>query len=108
MKLTGLVIIAIVVVVILIVGGTYAYIAFYRNAAPKYMNAQHEVFKVSQSYIDGKIQIISKARREYEETEDEKDRAALRKFILTESETVDLTKCPADMQSFVLSLKGGF
>ncbi len=72
----------------------------------KYQDADRHIFKSTQSFVDGKIAILTKAKLEYTMAKEE-DRPALRTFILAEAATVDRDKLPADLQSFLHSLEGG-
>jgi hypothetical protein len=93
--------------ILLIVGGVFGNIELYRHAAPRMQNAQHQVFKQTQSYIDGKVEILNKARMEYVSANEE-GRAALRQIILDEAASVDENRLPPDLQSFINKLRGGF
>lgn len=82
-------------------------LAIYRFWAPKQANAQREVFKNTQSFVDGKITHLSLLRLQYQEAEPgSPSQAALRTMIVTEAATVDEGKLPADLVAFVNSLKG--
>lgn len=82
-------------------------LAIYRFWAPKRANAQREVFKNTQSFVDGKITYLSQLRLQYMEAEPgSPSQSALRTMIVTEASTVDEDKLPPDLAAFVNSLKG--
>jgi hypothetical protein len=101
------VVLAVAVALVCVVVGTFGYIKFYSEAAPRYQAAQRQVFRQSQSYVDGKIQMLNKVRGEYETTTDESSRAALRQVIIREASTVDMNLLPLDLQVFVQNIKEG-
>jgi hypothetical protein len=80
-------------------------LAIYRFWAPKQANAERVVFQNTQSYVQGKTEYLNQLRLDYE-TADGRQKEALRRTILTEASTVDNSKLPVDLQSFVASLKG--
>lgn len=71
--------------------------------APKYRDAQREVFEQSQSYVQGKITHITRLRLSYE-TAEGNQREALRRTILTEAATVDSEDLPEELQAFITGL----
>lgn len=79
-------------------------LAVHKTFDPKYADLHRNVFEHSQSYIQGKIDYISQLRLEFE-TADKGHKQALRNMILTQASTVDLNQLPADMHSFINSLK---
>lgn len=76
----------------------------YKFWAPKYANAQREVFENTQSYVEGKTGYINQLRLDYERA-DGPQKEMLRRTILTEAATVDNGKLPADIQIFLRSLR---
>jgi hypothetical protein len=80
-------------------------LAIYRFWAPKQENAKRVVFENTQSYVQGKTEYLNQLRLDYE-TADGRQKEALRRTILTESSTVDNSKLPIDLQSFIRSLRG--
>jgi hypothetical protein len=80
-------------------------LAIYKFWAPKQADAQREVFEHTQSYIEGKRGNIARMRLEYE-TADPAHKAALRTMILSEADSVDISKLPATQQAFISSLRG--
>jgi len=89
--------------IVLILAALYGYLAIYKDYAPRMENAHREVFKETQSYIDGKITHLNRLKLEYQKA-DEGHRGMLRETILTEASTVDKTKLPADLRRFLDSL----
>lgn len=88
---------------LLVVGIPYGYLTWYKDFAPRMQNAQHGVFKQTQSYIDGKITHLNRLKLDYEIAE-EGHKAVLRAAILSEASTVDRDKLPFDLQSFLDTL----
>lgn len=88
----------------LIVLSTYGYLVWYKDYAPRMQNARHEVFKQTQSYVDGKITHLTRLQLDYE-TDDGSHRSVLRATILREASTVDMTKLPPDLRRFIESLR---
>ena len=80
-------------------------LAMYRFWAPKQADAQREVFEHTQSYIEGKRGNIARMRLEYENA-DPAHKAALRTMILSEADSVDISKLPPTQQAFISSLRG--
>ena len=80
-------------------------LAMYKFWAPKQADAQREVFEHTQSYIEGKRGNISRMRLEYENA-DSAHKSALRTMILSEADSVDISKLPPTQQAFISSLRG--
>lgn len=84
-------------------------LTIYKFWAPKMADAQRQVFENTQGYIQGKIDTLAQERLAYESADPgSAQQKALRTMIITEASTVDNTKLPLDMQSFIVGLKGGF
>jgi hypothetical protein len=73
--------------------------------APKYANAQRNVFEHTQSYVEGKVEYLCHLRFQYQESSDTNQRAALRTLILSEASTIDNSLLPIDLQVFIRSLQ---
>lgn len=83
-------------------------LAIYRFWAPKQENAKRVVFENTQSYVQGKVEYLSRLRLQYQSADPAStQRAALRTMILTEASTVDRGKLPPDIQGFLSSLVEG-
>ena len=85
----------------LAIGGSLFHFRFW---APQIRDAQREVFEQSQSYVQGKISHLSRLRLDYETAAEGPQRAAFRRTILTEAETVDPEHLPESLRLFVASL----
>lgn len=90
------------IVSIFIVSGIY--LGWYRAFMPQMEDARHDVFKQTQSYIDGKITHLNRLKLDYQ-TKGEGHRGALRNMILTEASTVDRSKLPSDLRRFIETLE---
>jgi hypothetical protein len=83
-------------------------LAIYRFWAPKQANAQRVVFENTQSYVQGKVEYLTRLRFQYQQAliDKEDTRAAgLRTLILDEASTVDNDKLPPDLRAFISRLK---
>jgi len=85
--------------------GTGGDLAIYKFWAPKMANAQRQVFENTQSYVQGKVDYLTRLRFEYQTATDESRKAALRTMIITEAAQVDNDKLPPDLQAFITRLK---
>lgn len=81
----------------LLYGGIY----LYRDTGPRIADAERNTYENSVSYVQGKAQELAKYKREYEAAKDETDRKALRGLILHTASTVDMSKMPAYLRTFV-------
>lgn len=82
-------------------------LVIYRFWAPKQENARRQVFQNTQSYVQGKVEYISRLRYQYSVATDDDQKAALKTLILDEASTVDASQLPNDLQAFIFNLKGG-
>ena len=93
----------------LIVGIDFAGNAYglwsYTFWAPKQANAERKVFVNTNSYVQGKIDYLSRLRLVYKSSDSPAQKAALKETILSEAANVDNDKLPADLQVFINSLK---
>lgn len=83
-------------------GGVY-YI--YDWAAPKYEETRRQTYEESQSYVRGKIQHISRMKREYETVESKGQRASIRQIVLDEVASFDRSKLPPHLLEWVEDLE---
>jgi hypothetical protein len=79
----------------------------YKFWAPKQENAKRQVFENTQSYVQGKIEYLTKLRYQYQEA-DGQHKDSLRLMILTEASTVDNNKLPPDLSGFIASIGGSY
>lgn len=96
---------AIMLGIALVIGGIYGYIQLYRDAAPRYQEAEREVFVNTASYINGKTDELNRMRRQYETATDPAAKKAIREEALTSAGTVDNNKLPADLRGWIKKLK---
>ncbi len=99
-KVTGV----IIGLILLMVGGSYAYLGWYKDYAPRMQDAKHKVFKQTQGYIDGKITHLTRLRLDYQ-IKSEAHRSALRSIILAEASTVNRSRLPYDLRMFLETLE---
>ena len=64
------------------------------------------MFENTQSYVQGKVEYISRLKYQYQTAKTPDSKNSLRLLILDEASTVDNTKLPYELQSFVQQLKG--
>jgi hypothetical protein len=76
----------------------------YKVFGPKYEQARHEIFKTSQSYVDGKVQELQQYMLEYNKAE-AAHKSALKTVIIRESVNVDEKFLPSDLRDFIKGLK---
>lgn len=70
---------------------------------PRRAEIEREVYENTPSYVQGKVQQLTKLRFSYE-TADGDHRQSLKEMILIEASTVDNTLLPPTLRSFLLSL----
>jgi cytochrome c biogenesis factor len=67
--------------------------------------ARREVFKQTPSYVQGKIQELTKYRLEYNKAKDEDEKEYYRETAIISMANVDENKLPADLRQFLNELK---
>ena len=70
-------------------------------------NANRNVMKQSQSWIDGKAQDVAKYRLEYIREKDPVAKEAIRQTVILSTSDVDVTLLPIDIQEFIRDMKSG-
>lgn len=109
MKALGIALGCFLLAVIAIVGIDFAGNAYglwsYTFWAPKQANAERKVFVNTNSYVQGKIDYLSRLRLAYKSSDSPTQKAALKETILTEAANVDNDKLPPDLQAFINDLK---
>ena len=106
-KVAGLSIgaIALVVFVVLFVAtGSYM---LYKTFAPKYEAVRYDVFKHSQAHVEGTISHIQRLRMDYESSDNDAHRDAIRRMILTEVTKIERDKLPDELDRFISTLSKG-
>ena len=79
----------------------------YKVFAPKYEEVRHDVFKHSQSFIDGKITHLSKLELDHASASSDTHRCAIRSMALREIATVKNTEqLPRELISWTSKLRG--
>jgi hypothetical protein len=107
MRIVGYVILSLVCVFALSFAGHSIGLFNLKFWAPKYEEAKREVFEETQSFTHGKIGHINRLRLEYESTESEGRKKALRTMILNEVSVLEEENLPSELRSFINRLKGG-
>jgi hypothetical protein len=77
----------------------------YQYFAPKRANVERQVFENTQSFVQGKVEYLTRLRFQYS-TAEGNQKAALKQLILDEASTVDNSKLPIELQGFIQQLKG--
>lgn len=96
---------AIVFGICIILGCVYGYIYLFRDAAPRMAEAEREVFVNTPSYVNGKIDELSKMKRQFEAEKDPVIRKALREEALLAAGTVDNNKLPIVLRNWIQYLE---
>ena len=73
---------------------------------PKFQEARREIFEETQSFTHGKITHLNRLRLEYESTDSEKRKKALRTMLLQEVSVLEEENLPLDLRSFIRTLRG--
>lgn len=108
LKIAGIILLGFFVVFAIGFAATGGDLLTYKFFAPKYANAQREVFQNSTSFVQGKAEYIGKLRYQYLQA-DGAQKDALKSLILSEASTVvDKSQLPPDIQGFVRTLEGGY
>ena len=97
---------AVTIVLALIVGGTYGYLALYKDAGPRFQEVERSVYEQTPSYVQGKTTMLTRLRLEYKRATSEAQKVSLKEMILSEASTVDTQKLPVELRSFLLELGG--
>lgn len=84
---------------------TGADLAIYRFWAPKQENDRRVVFANTKSYVQGKIEFLTRLEYQYKTAQTNDRRAALRSLIVSEASNIDNDKLPLELQGFIQSLK---
>jgi len=84
--------------VALTVGGRFFSLEMNKFFAPKEENMRREVFKNTQSFVQGKSQMLTKLRYEYSKAEDKEPVKAMVRHI---SAGLDTTKLTIELEQFV-------
>lgn len=77
----------------------------YKFFAPKRAVVERKVFENTPSYVQGKVEYLTRLRFQYQSAEGSQ-KTALRQLILDEASTVDNSVLPPDLQSFLRQLRG--
>lgn len=102
----------IAVILLLVIGGGLTFVstginlANYKFWAPKQREAERQVMRHDQSFVDGMNINLGKQIDEYQ-TADTVHQIALRQRILDESRQIDNMLLSPDIQSFIVDLKEG-
>ena len=82
-------------------------LAIYKFWAPKQENVRRQVFENTQSYVQGKIEYLTRLEYQYKTAETPDSKGALKSLIISEASNIDNDKLPPELQSFIRGLKGG-
>jgi hypothetical protein len=83
-------------------------LAIYRFWSPKRANAERQVFKHTQSFVDGKAQYITRLETEYNDPDtNAAHKGGLRVQILQEATQIDAKDLPPQLQQFIEDLQEG-
>lgn len=99
-KAIGFIIIFIMIMFLLELGG----LKWTKFFAPKRENIRREVFINTRSYVEGKIQALTKYRLEYMRADSEGDKQAITSAIRIGFAEVDRNKLPYELKRFLDSI----
>jgi hypothetical protein len=75
--------------------------------APKHAEVDREVFENTKSYVHGKTQDLAKYYREYQETEDMEDKAAIQEMIVMQFAEFDSKNVKNEsLRRFLVNMRG--
>ena len=77
----------------------------YKVFAAKQEDARRETFEHSKAFIDGNIQELRSAQLDYGKAKDKDEKRAIRAIILRRLDSMDQSKLPPDLASFVDQLR---
>lgn len=90
-----------------IYGGVRGYIWLYSDTAPRFEAAQRQVYENTPSYVQGKIEYLTRLKGEYERADTKVSKVSFREQILAEAGTVDPNHLPTTLRLFIDSLAIG-
>lgn len=90
-----------------IYGGVRGYIWLYSDTAPRFEAAQRQVFVNTPSYVNGKIEYLTRLKGEYERAETKAGKVSFREQILAEAASVDPNSLPTHLRVFIDTLAIG-
>ncbi|MDD5738495.1 MAG: hypothetical protein PHY72_01005 [Candidatus Pacebacteria bacterium] len=97
--------VVLVVVIVFILGG--AGLAYKMIFAPRHAAVDRQVFEESQSYVQGKIQDLSKYHNEYQKTDDIAAKEAIKQLIIQQFAQFDSNKVvDVNLRKFLISMRG--
>jgi hypothetical protein len=91
--------------ILVVVGLAYFSVFVRSDLGPRSEAVERKIFVETPSYVNGKINDLSRMRRQYKTQTDPAFKKALKEEILTAAETIDPEKLPADIRQFVEELK---
>jgi len=106
-KDTFIVVGVVVLVIGVILGCVYGYLALYSDVKPRFEKVERNVFENTPSYVQGKAQVLTKLRLDFERAETKAQKTSLKQMILTEAATVKREQLPSSLQSFLRDLENG-
>jgi len=89
---------------LIIFGLTYTGQEFKRFFKPRDQAIERQVFEQTPSFVQGKIQYISRLKLEYEQAETTAAKNSLKSLILSEASVVDMSTFPYGLKTFIQSL----
>jgi hypothetical protein len=81
-----------------------AYPTIYEYFGTRYANASREIFENSKPFLHGQIENLTRMQLEYRLAANEGHRDAIRSMVLTQTATMDKTKLPYELQTWIKSL----
>lgn len=97
----GLTLLAVPIIAVFVIG--LVNLGFNAFFAPKYQAVQRKVFEETPSYVQGKIQYLTRLEMEYK-TADEEQKPAIATLIKREASTLKEEYIPGSLRTFIESL----
>ena len=70
----------------------------------RYASADREVFENSKPFIHGSIENLARLKLQYELSENQNHRAAIKQMVITQTATLDKSQLPSELQQWIKSL----
>lgn len=86
-------------------GMGYINVGYTKTVVKAQTNANREVYEQSASYVEGKIEELTKYRLEYNRSKDPQDKAAIASMLVQDFANFDESKLSPELYQFLESIK---
>lgn len=94
---------------VIVVGLNFAFgwvdVGYTKTVGKAKENARRTVYEETQSYVEGKVQELTKARLEYMESKDSVEKRAIKMTVVQSFANFDDKKLPIDLRDFLDQMK---